>query len=133
MSNKFDPKWITNGIDEEAVKYAESFGRRLADRNNGITTSQFRNFYGEIKRIQMQGIETQKNRSAFLLLRPKLAYAIARQQKTFSSGVKEFGSTISEALQTVRTSGDNFTADFDNFCDLMEALLAFHKFFGGRD
>ena len=74
--NTFNPDWIKSGADEEMVKFAEKAGKFLTQKESKLSNSQIRNVYGEIKRIQMGKYE--KNKSSFVLLRPKLAYTVGR-------------------------------------------------------
>ena len=69
-----DARVITEG-GEILVKEAEQRGQQLA-RN--LTTSQIRNIYGAVKKMQMKGeLDTHK----LLMLKPKLAYAAKRHGK----------------------------------------------------
>ena len=88
-----------------------------------LTNSKIRNVYGEIKRIQMGGFE--KNKSSFYLLRPKVAYAVGRDKNNV--GLNLFKEVFDEAVKYVK---DDRT--FHNFCNLMEAILAYHKAHGGK-
>jgi CRISPR-associated protein Csm2 len=127
----FNEDWIVSGIKEDAVIYAEQLGINLA--NERFTTSQIRNFYGELKRIQLNGIE--KHKSSFHLLHPKLAYAAKRAEKGINKGkgANIFKQEILQAHKSVRIDSEGFEKRFKNFCDLCEAILAFHKAHGGSD
>lgn len=126
----FKKEWIEHGIRADAIEYAERLG--LALKNENFSTSQIRNFYGELKRIQMKGIET--NIPAFYLLHPKLAYAARRAEKNDDDkGANRFKNEILEAHKAVRMGDTGYEIRFQNFCDLCEAILAFHKASGGRD
>jgi len=69
--------WISGGMDPISVEYAKSFGIALA--TNGLSTSQIRNVFGEVRRIQMKGMESISFQNDVLLLKPKLAYSSARK------------------------------------------------------
>ena len=130
----FNREWIISGIKSDAIEYAEKLGKSLADED--FTTSQIRNFYGELKRIQLKGINDEKQKSAFLLLHPKLAYAAKRAEKRGGAGASIFKTEILKAHKEVRiedTDDNRIEMSFQNFCDLCEAILAFHKASGGRD
>lgn len=125
----FDSAWVSDKISSTAIAYAELLGEKLVLER--FTTSQIRNFYGELKRIQLKGIEHEK--TSFHLLHPKIAYAAARAQKTGGGGARIFKDEILKAHKAVDIDSDKFEERFQNFCDLCEAILAFHKAQGGRD
>nr|WP_298674068.1 type III-A CRISPR-associated protein Csm2 [uncultured Prevotella sp.] len=118
----FKPIWITNGADQSMVDYTRATGKKLAQ--GGLSSSKIRNIYGEIKRIQMGSYEAYK--SSFLLLQPKVAYLVGRDPKNL--GIRIFQDIFEKASKLV--SNDK---TYQNFCNLMEALVAYHKFFGGKD
>ncbi|HMO40840.1 MAG TPA: type III-A CRISPR-associated protein Csm2 [Saprospiraceae bacterium] len=129
---KFESIWISEGIKHAAIEYAEALGTLL--KNQNFTTSQIRNFFGELKRIQLKGIAGEQ--ASFHLLRPKLAYAAARAKKTGgreSIGAETFKNAILEAHREVDIDNEGYEKRFANFCDLIEAILAFHKAAGGKD
>jgi CRISPR-associated protein Csm2 len=127
FNEKFDPKWISDALDRHSIEYALKLGNYLQE--NGFTTSQIRNIYGEVKRIELSGFED--NYSNFLLLQPKLAYAAARADKR-DGGAKTFKEQITVAIKEVIGNGDKSTKRFNNFCQLFEAILAYHKANGGK-
>jgi CRISPR-associated protein Csm2 len=131
FDEKFDPKWITDGLDRHSIEYASKLGKYLKD--NGFTTSQIRNVYGEVKRIELNGFE--KNYASFLLLQPKLAYAAVRAERSNNKdrgGAKAFKERITELIKQVIGVGDVSSKRFNNFCQLFEAILAYHKANGGN-
>lgn len=124
---------IKNGITPNGVKFAEEFGTYLAqgpqnrqDMTKALTTSQLRKFFGEIKRQQMSGYKM----TDFILLKPKLAYAVGRAKEKDSRGILkicDFNKVISSAIDMV--SNDK---EFKNFVQLFEAIVAYHKAAGGK-
>ncbi|MFK7905014.1 MAG: type III-A CRISPR-associated protein Csm2 [Chitinophagales bacterium] len=134
----FEEGWITEGITEDAVDFAEKLGEHLTDSSRGfsgrdaMTTSQIRNFFGEVKRIQQKDIANEK--SAFILLRPKLAYAVARAtQRNSRNRITVFKEIIDKAHKAVNIEGTEADKRFQSFVDFLEAILAYHKAYGGRD
>jgi CRISPR-associated protein Csm2 len=125
--------WITKGADISLVKFAEDAGAYMAE--NGLTNSKIRNIYAEIIRIKMLG-NFQKNKSAFYLLKPKVAYANGREEQynkdrklsRINNGLYLFKLIFDKAF-------DNIDSDFEyvNFCNLIESILAYHKSNGGKD
>lgn len=113
-------EWFTIGADSELVKYAELAGLDL--KNGGLTNSKIRSIYGEVKRIQMGTFG--KNKSAFYLLKPKVAYAYGRDK---NKGLKIFKDIFDASVKYV-----NDDKSYDNFCNFMEAILAYHRANGGK-
>ena len=112
---------IKEKITEVTVSFAESFGEYLAcdsSRDGGLksmTSSQLRRFYGEVKRQQTNGYNT----SDFVLLKPKLAYAVGRDKGT---KIADFYKVMTEAMSHVSNE-----QEFGRFVKVFEAIVAFHK------
>lgn len=119
--------WIKTKVDKESVEFANGFGEHIA--RNGLTTSQIRNVFGEMRRIQMNEYINEK--TAFILLKPKLAYAVKRHN---SKGLTDFYNFFEIAYDQVDTSNDaTGSVEFENLMNLTEAILAYHKYYGGRE
>jgi CRISPR-associated protein Csm2 len=101
------------------VETAEKLGPRL--ERGRLTVSQIRNVYGMVKQMEMRGFDA----NAFVLLKPKLAYAAARAN---TDGVRELRDVLSWAIDEV----DQDESKFARFVDFFEAILAYHKAAGGR-
>jgi CRISPR-associated protein Csm2 len=125
----FSNSWIKEGLSEKSIDFANFFAKTiLAPGKDGISTSQFRNIYGELKRIQLKGLQSE--RTSFHLLLPKIAYAVKRNE---TNGGRKFNDLIKEAHKEVKVDEAGAESRFKNFCDLIEALLAYHKFYGGKN
>ena len=118
----YDSSWIKIGASEMMIKYTEEMGKFMAE--NKLTNSKIRSIYGEIKRIQMGDFE--KEKSSFFLLKPKVAYALGRDEK--NEGLKLFKLIFDRCSVDV---ADHKT--YQNFCNFIEAILAYHKAYGGKD
>lgn len=118
----YDSRWITDAATAEMIKYAEDAGKYMA--KNGLTNSKIRSIYGEIKRIQMG--EFEKEKSSFFLLKPKVAYALGRDEK--NQGLKLFKLIFDKCFGNVTNQ-----KSYKNFCGFIEAILAYHKAYGGKD
>lgn len=101
------------------VQAAENLGPHLQKGN--LTTSQIRNIYGMVKRMEMQ----QFNPHEFALLKPKLAYAAKRAR---ARGADDLKTVLSWAIDEVGTD----TEKFARFVDFFEAILAYHVAAGGK-
>lgn len=126
-SLKFNAEWIKQGATPAMVTAADEAGKYMAD--NGLTSSKIRSIYGEIKRIQMKGFEEEK--TAFYLLKPKVAYAVGREKQTNKNnmeGLILFQLIFNQCFQYVTND-----ATYKNFCNLMEAIIAYHKAYVKND
>ena len=154
MEKKWKDQWdecipadsIRNEISEETVKFAEKFGKHLAKNGkhtetrfnskkqiqesfpveeSKLTTSQLRKFFGEVKRQQMMGYKE----SSFVLLKPKLAYAVGRAKdgKKYYK-IEDLYNVLSNAIDVV-TSDETTDKQkaFKNFIAIFEAIVAYHK------
>lgn len=108
---------ITSKITDTTVTFADKFGNHLTNGKK-LTTSQLRRFYGEVKRIQMQGYE--KSESDFILLKPKLAYAVGRAGN--DNKIKVFYEVIAYMIDNVKDENS-----FKNFIKIFEAIVAYHR------
>jgi len=126
---KFNPDWMNNQLDESAIQFTEEFGKKLVE--NKLTTSQIRNFFGEVRRLQMKLKHDPNNevaRTGILLLRPKLAYAAKRKSESGTAGSEMLQKHLDQALKIVGSDSDKF----NRFADFFESILAFHKVNGGK-
>ncbi len=131
--NKHDLRAIiVEGNAELMVKEAEALGKGLARQ---LTTSQIRNIFGTVRRIEMnwpaspktetERKRAQKARRDLLLLKPKMAYQAKRER---GKGIQILTEVLSDAIDLVEGEHDRF----QNFVDFFEAILAYHKAFGGN-
>lgn len=118
--------WIKEGISKETIVYAESMGKKL--KEEGLTTSQIRNVFGEMRKIQMNGFAGEV--ANFLLLKPKLAYAAKRQNARGMDSFYDLFCTAYEAVDTQEM--EKGPIQYDQLLQLMEAVLAYHKYHGGQ-
>lgn len=135
---KFIPESeITVKVTEATVEFAKEFGFYLGkdetykDEKTGrtkvskakLTTSQLRKFFGEVKRQQMMGY----NETDFVLLKPKLAYAVGRA-KDSNAKINDFYHVIAKAIDSVKASTQEESEKrFKNFIKVFEAIVAYHK------
>ncbi len=118
-----NPLWITNGITDPAVDWANSFAHYLTDGQNALTTSQIRKFFGELKRIQA---DYERFIKELPMLKAQLAYAVGRNR---NSRIAQFNTELNTAMNAIRPG---YKDDFQNFVKIAEAIVAYHKFHGGR-
>lgn len=126
---------IIQGSDVESarltVEEARKFGEWLQDQ--GLKTSQIRNIFGTVRRIEMQWPVDESSpeakdaagaaRRELVLLKPKLRYQVARKKE-----LKNLADVLIEAIDLVNDDRQKF----QRFIDFFEAILAYHKAAGGK-
>lgn len=113
--NELFPQIFDEKQSKTLVEIAEGLGAYLA--KNGLTTSQIRNVYAQLKeKPKDDEIERLVN-----MLRPLLAYA-ARRKK-----VKPLQRVLDKALQKVTKE------NYSGFRDFFQAILAYHRYYGGGE
>ena len=120
LSDEVIKKIIVEGDTKELVEQAKNLGAHLVNRN--LTTSQIRNVFSAVKRMEMKGF----NQKELLLLKPKLAYASSRPGA--KDGTKDLKDILTKAINYVGNSKERF----ENFCNFFEAILAYHRAAGGK-
>jgi len=122
-------KMILGGNTRELIKEADRLGKALKEKN--LTTSQIRNIFGEVRSIEQEvRVGTEKLplsvQRRLLMLKPKMAYQVGRFGN--NQALRALVETLSEAIDLI---GDDVER-FHTFIDLFEAILAYHRFYGGR-
>lgn len=142
-STQLNPDWIIHekGLPFEAIQFAEAFGKHLAalfknrkgriiSGRDSLSTTQLRNFFSEIRRIQVKK-DFEENPSDFFMLKPKLRYAAARVLSNQRyNRIKDFVDVLTVLIDKV--SETKKEAHFQNFTKFVEAVVAYHKWYGGE-
>lgn len=144
-SNEDIKKIIVQGDVATLVTWADKIGKRLKEEN--LSASQIRNVFGTVRQIQLRWAkagsenESQAFRDA-VLLQPKLGYFAQREAERGGSkrtdGMKTLENVLTPALEFVRagqvTQGVNERFErFQRFADFFEAIVAYHKKYGGKE
>lgn len=127
--------WIKSHFDDKTISFAENFGKHLA-RTKKVSTSQIRNIFAEIQRIKLKaknaGFDVASdNFKSFLLLKPKMAYVAQKATRDSQKGLMELKKVLDKAHTEVVTADSKHHA-LNNFCDLFEAIIAYHKANGAK-
>jgi len=136
-------QWFCEKITNETVHYAESFAKHLVEEEKipqtnvfvvlPLTTSQLRKFFGAVKSIQMNVSVNGFDVSEFVMLKPKLAYAVGRVRqknpKCRERRIEDFAEVLMAAMDYVNGSNEKDVA-FKNFISFFEAIVAYHKRYG---
>ena len=99
-----------------------------------IRTNQIRNFFShfntiknEYKIIKINKQPIEQLDTSLILIKPKLAYAKGR-----NLAVEPFQRLIFEVIDLVYNSKNKEKA-YNNFFEFVEAIVAYHKYYGGKD
>ena len=121
---------ILRGDPEKTVACAERIGRDLA--NQKLSTSQIRALFGETRKIEMRWprdaageAEAEAAYRRLLLLKPKLRYQAARAGR--DAPVRALADVLDPAIDRVQRDRRRFQYFFEFF----EAILAYHRAYGG--
>ncbi len=111
----------------QLVEHAEQLGPHLKQKN--LETNQIRKFLDAINRVKTRLAQNADQKELFksiepeiVLLKPKLAYAAARQP-----AVEPLNNVISTAIDRVHS-----IKDFNYLVQFVEAIVAYHKAEGGK-
>ena len=115
---------VRDGIDNDFILWAEGFGRSIS--RSGVTTSQIRNIYGTVKKLEMSA---DIDMPAVLLLKPRIAYATARNR-----GLDDLAQVVTKAIDAVNEADSpaQKRERFQRFCKGFEAILAYHRAAGDK-
>ncbi len=110
------------------VRKAEELGKQLVSER--LKASQIRAIFDEVRQIESLWLQdAQKALHKVHLLKPKLAYRAARSQ----DGVPTLKKVLSDAIDIVVESPEAAKERFRRFTEFFEAIIAYHKAYGGRD
>jgi CRISPR-associated protein Csm2 len=120
---------VARGDPEELVKWAEDIGKAIARQ---VTSSQLRNVFGTARQIQLRWPNNPDAayRDA-VLLRPKLGYFAKRER---GRGMEDLRRILTPALEEMSRSTDPKERQdrFNRFVEFLEAIVAYHKAYGGN-
>ena len=112
------------GLEAEAlVEYGKKMGRSLAKA--GLRTTQIRKFLDAVNKISAESVGKKDFpfRERTILLKPKLAYAAGRENKA-----KPLMAVLDSCMDKVRNK-----EDFSRFARFVESIVAYHRYYNGRD
>ncbi|HOP86237.1 MAG TPA: type III-A CRISPR-associated protein Csm2 [Syntrophorhabdaceae bacterium] len=121
--SKFQSDGLSKLPANSLVDVAEKLGKHLKD--TGLKTTQIRRFLDGIRKLDVQfnkGKDFLEDQ--VVLLKPKLAYAAGRNQSV---------RPLMEVLQPAIAGAGKSYADFKKLLSFIEAIVAYHKFYGGAD
>jgi len=117
---------------EKLVGYAEKIGRLLKD--GSITTTKLRKFLEAVN----SGLSAYRDRPSdfrndrAVFLKPQLAYAVGREKGRSESCLRGFSEVLFASIDRVGNGEDGFR-DYERFVDFFQAVVAYHRYHGGKD
>jgi CRISPR type III-A-associated protein Csm2 len=109
------------------TKGIENTGKELGEKyvDEGVTTSQLRQIYSEVKRAEsefkFEG-DSEKAKQTLTLLKPRLAYTASRHD--------EMEAVNDDILGYINAAINGDDRKMRMFFQLMEAVVAYHAYFG---
>lgn len=121
-------------LNEFARELGKIFIHKLINKLNKnkeekeLTTAQIRSILDDIQSIDPSN--TQNISRELQLLRPKLAYAAGRHQ----GRVKQFQSVVDYAIEIITSQDEEkMSQGFENLKAFVEAIVAYHRYYGGKE
>jgi CRISPR-associated protein Csm2 len=127
MAEEIQSFILHDNTAKQMVQFADKLAKEI---HSDVTTSQIRNVYGTVKKLEMLNKFDEKEHRQLLLLKPKLAYArgkVTNEHKRES--FKKLEQALGYAIDAVSTKD---AETFKRFCNFFEAILAYHKAHGGK-
>ncbi|MDI6916957.1 MAG: type III-A CRISPR-associated protein Csm2 [Thermoplasmatales archaeon] len=124
---------LSGDIDKLTTEEIDKLADRLGKQFAGIETSQIRNVFSEVKSLQLEWKKSKKYENVerrLFLLKPKLAYATGKARERHRD-LGPFKQTMDWAVNGVVNSPNHEIA-LNKFFDFVEAIVAYHKYYGGR-
>jgi CRISPR-associated protein Csm2 len=134
-------KIITQDVTGQLlVNQADLLGEILASKEINLSTSQIRSLFGEVRQIQGEwavarqkgeaaAAERQKVLRRLILLKPKMEYRARRER---GQAVRALVDVLTPALEAViKAPAKEQDEYFNRFVEFFEAILAYHKAYGG--
>lgn len=128
---------ISEGKAPLLVEWAERIGESLARQ---VTSNQLRNVFGTVRQIQMawDSNPTRAYRDV-VLLKPKLGYFAKRER---GRGMADLERVLVPAIDEIVKTEQEFRDEqeranakkerFNRFAEFFEAIVAYHKKYGGN-
>jgi len=104
------------------VDIAQKLGEDL--KNQGLKMAQIRRFFDAVRKLDVQFNRGKAfSKDKVVLLKPKLAYAAGRNKEVWP---------LWKVVDPAITGGSKSYEDFKKLLWLIEAIVAYHKFYGGE-
>ena len=132
QQKELPPEIVPQTVPEDYVDQAETVMRKLMENGKTVTTSKIRNLLSLVTEIyNKENIRTDEKLQPdsvvkLNLMRVRVAYECGRDETVRDFVAK---TKLLEYLKGISTD----RADLIRFAHYMEALVAYHRYFGGRE
>ncbi len=110
---------IIEGDTKKLNEFCDKLGKYYSEE--GLSTSQIRNIFDTVQNMK------EYNEKDLQLLRPRLAYIAGRHEKKVPVIKHHLQPMMDKAIQLTRKE------NFENFKNFFEAIVAYHKYYGGSE
>ena len=129
--------------ENKIVDQAQQVMGNLSQKGHMVTTSQIRKFLTAVNTVteKVNAYKLEKTddydtlpvelQAQIKYLKVKLAYQIERNRSKWGNPVEDFEkeARLMSLIDGIKSS----TKEYEKFAHYIEALVAFHKFYGGKD
>lgn len=120
----FEATGLKNLSADDVVDISRKMGEFL--KGLDLKTTQIRRFLDGVRKIDIQSNRGKDFKSdSVTLLKPKLAYAAGRDQRKIKP--------LMDVLEPAITGGAKSYEDFKRLIALIEGIIAYHRYYGGKD
>jgi len=123
---------VVQGITNDFVKIAESFGEYIAKEGGAVTSNQIRKIYFHIKKLELSN-DVKKIIPRFRLFLLLLKYTVKKNER--QTKLKYLKDVLEKAAEGVIFDGLSEKEQkerFERFCAGFEAILACHSFYSEK-
>ncbi len=119
---QFKSTGLKNLSGDDLVDISSKMGGHLSKK---LKTTQIRRFLDGIRKLDSEFDRGKNfNKDLVILMKPKLAYAVGRNQDI---------KPLMEVLEPAITAGAKSYSDFKKLVALIEGIVAYHRYHGGKD
>lgn len=131
LFERFKTEWITDKFMYATTIHAGDFAKYLKDGK--LSRTQVRNFFEELRRIERGGVEKFAEHIRFLP--HKLGYVKSRWEgkDNVVPQAYAFEQILRKAVLAIPEDAQAAAIPFSRFVAYFEAVLAYHRYHGGKD
>lgn len=129
---------IIGSSTAEFVSDLDELAKKTGQNIKSVTTSQIRGVFSIVREIEQETLRLSDDdvlpnrlQSRLTMLKPKLAYQVGRAPTMKRKPMEELQQLLTRAIDQVMKTGKVYA--FRNFMNLFEAIIAYHRFYGGSE